>query len=117
MRDDQSIIALISQFEDVTDPMDLRDQRAFVCGNPESRPQSPRAECALESLYELVYSFSGARGNRHATGKPLEVRINPFSVCQFINLVKDDQRLLAVSVEFFGHSIDRFHLLVHARVT
>ena len=35
MRDDQSIVPFISQFEDVTNPMDLRDQRAFVCGNPE----------------------------------------------------------------------------------
>src|SRR5712675_1546134 len=76
MCDDQSIVPLISQFEDVTDSMDLRDQRAFVCGNPESRPQSPRTECAFESLHELVYLFTGARGNRHAAGKPLEVGIN-----------------------------------------
>ena len=90
MRDDQSIVPLISKFEDVTNPMNLRDQRAFVRGNPKSRPQSPRAECAFESLHEFVYSFSGARGNRHATGESLEVGINHFSVCQVINLVKDD---------------------------
>ena len=41
VRDDQSIVALISQFEDVTNPMDLRDQRAFVRGNPKPRAQSP----------------------------------------------------------------------------
>ncbi len=41
VRDHQSIIALISQFEDVTNPMDLRDQRAFVRGNPKPRTQSP----------------------------------------------------------------------------
>ena len=41
VRDDQSIVALVSQFEDVTNPMDLRDQRAFVRGNPKPRAQSP----------------------------------------------------------------------------
>ena len=33
VRDDQSIVAVVSEFEDVTDSMDLRDQRAFLSGN------------------------------------------------------------------------------------
>ena len=41
VRDDQSIVALVSQFEDVTNSMDLRDQRAFLRGNPKPRAQSP----------------------------------------------------------------------------
>ena len=80
MRDYQSIVALISQFEDVTNPMDLRDQRAFIRRNPKPRAQSPRAERAFESFNEFVYSFSGARGNRDAGGKSLEVRIDDFAI-------------------------------------
>jgi hypothetical protein len=34
VRDDHSIVALVSQFEDVTNSMDLRDQRTFLRGNP-----------------------------------------------------------------------------------
>src|SRR4029453_5761605 len=117
MRDDQSIVPLVSEFEDVTNPMDLRDQRAFVRRNPKPRAQSPRAECALERLHEVVYSFSGARGNRHASKKSLEVRIDDFSVRQIIDFVENDQRLLAISVEFFDPSIDRVDLLVDTRVT
>src|SRR3954452_4680297 len=97
--------------------MDLRDQRAFVRGNPESRAQSPGAERAFESLHELVYAFSGSRGNCDVTWESFEVRINHFSVCQIIDLVKHDQNLLAVSVEFFDYSINRFHLFVHTRMT
>jgi len=41
VRDDQSIIVLISQFQEVTDPMNLCDQRAFVRRNPKPRAQSP----------------------------------------------------------------------------
>jgi len=39
--DDQSIILLISQFENVTDPMDLCEQCTFICGNTKPRTQSP----------------------------------------------------------------------------
>ena len=35
VRDDQSIVAVVLEFEDVTNSMDLRDQRAFLRGNPE----------------------------------------------------------------------------------
>jgi hypothetical protein len=39
--DDQSIILLISQFENVTDPMDLCEQCTFICRNTKPRTQSP----------------------------------------------------------------------------
>src|SRR4029079_5674658 len=101
----------------MTDPVALRNQRAFGRRNAKLRAQSPRAECVLESFHELVYSFSGARGDRHATGNTHEVGINHFAVWQIINLIENDQRLLAVSVEFFDYPIDGFHLLVRTRVT
>jgi hypothetical protein len=41
VRDDRSVVCFVSQFEHVTYPMDLRDQRTFVCGNPKPRAQSP----------------------------------------------------------------------------
>src|SRR5260370_24022810 len=49
--------------------------------------------------------------------KTLRVRLRQFAIRQIINLIENNQSLLAVSVQFFNDAIDRSHLLVYARMT
>src|SRR5262249_56020907 len=100
----------------MADSMNLRDQRAFVCGNAKAGAQPPRAKGALESLHKFVYSFSGARGNGHAARKSPEVGIDDFTVLEIIDLIENDQSLFAESVQLFDHGIHGLHLLVHPRM-
>src|SRR5438093_9448487 len=117
VRNDQRVIALVSQFKHVTDSMNLGDQGRFTRWNTKTGAQSPRAERLFESLHKRVNAFSGARGDRDAPRKALHVRLGQFAIWQIIDLVENNQGLLAESVEFFDDSVDRFHLLIHAWMT
>src|SRR5438552_14149029 len=96
--------------------MNLRDQRRFIRWNTKARAQSPRSEHVLESLHEFVNSFSRARGDCDTTRKTLRVSVRQLAIRQIIDLVENDQSLFAESVQLFDHSVDCFHLLIHARM-
>src|ERR1043165_3537959 len=97
--------------------MDLGNQCSFIRWNTKPRTQPPRSERALERLHKLVHSFSRTRGDRDTRRKTFQVRLRQLAARQIIDLVENDQRLLAVSVKFFDRRIDRVHLLVPARMT
>src|SRR5881409_3432462 len=101
----------------MADSMNLRDQGRLIRWNTKTRTQPPRNKRLFESLHKLINPFSGARGYRDTPRKTLGVRLRQFAIRQIINLIKNDQSLLAVSIQFFNDAIDRFHLLVHTRMT
>ena len=108
MSDDQRLISFVPQFQHVTDSMNLGDQGRFTRWNTKTGAQPPRTERLFKSLHEFVNAFSCARGDRDAPWKPLHVRLRQFAVRQIIDLVENNQGLLAKSVEFFDDSVDRF---------
>src|ERR1041384_874424 len=100
----------------MADAMNLGDQRRFACRNFEMRTQSPCAQRILQRLHEFVYALARPRRKRDAAGKSSQICVDQFSIPKIIDLVKDDERLLAVSVELFDHRLDRFDLIVDPRM-
>src|SRR5437762_11204407 len=97
--------------------MNLRDQGRLIRWNTKTRTQPPRTKRLFESLHKLINSSSGASGYRYTPRKTLGVRLRQFAIRQIVNLIENNHCLLAVSVQFFDDAIDRFHLLVYARMT
>src|SRR6266542_1504588 len=115
--DNHRVVSFVPQLEHVADAMDLGDQGRFFRWNTKTRAQPPRTKRLFERLNELANSFSRARGYCDTPRKPFRVRLGQLAIRQIINLIKNDQSLLAVSVQFFNDAIDRFHLLVHTWMT
>src|SRR5215471_7167517 len=80
MGDDYGVTALIAQFQNVTDAMNLGNQRRFIRWNAKTRTQSPRSERVLQRLHEFVNSFSCTSGDCHTAWKTLRVRLGKFAV-------------------------------------
>src|SRR5437868_8555150 len=75
MRYNQGVVTIITQFEDMSHPVNLRYQRGFVYRNPKARAQSPRSERILQGLDKIVHTFSRPRRNRDASWKSFHVRL------------------------------------------
>src|SRR5438128_10381160 len=116
VRDDQRGFAFVPQLEYMTNAMNFGDQRRLACRNAETGAQSPRTERILQGLHEPVHAFARARGNRYASRKSFHISLSEFAILQIVDLVENDQGLFSKRVEFFNHSLDRFHLIVHARM-
>src|SRR6266478_698004 len=117
VRDNDGVVAFVAQFQDVADAVDLGDQGRFIRWNTKTRAQPPRTKRLLERLHKVVNSLSGARRYRDAPRKAFSVRLRQLAIRQIINLIENNHSLLPVSIQFLNDAIDRFHLLVYARMT
>jgi hypothetical protein len=90
VRDDQDMVILVTQFQNVPDPVDLGNERGFTGWDSEARTQSPLCQCVLQCLHQLANPCTGASGNGHAAGKSLHISVRQFAILEAVNLVKND---------------------------
>src|SRR5438046_10214643 len=94
------------ELEHVTDAMNLSDQRRFARGNPETRPQSPRAQRILQRLHQIVHAFASPCRDCYTSRKSFGVSLGQFAIRQVVDLVENDHRLLSERVEFLDHALE-----------
>ena len=117
MRDNQRGFAFVPQLEYMTNAMNFGDQRRLACRNAETGAQSPRAERILQGLHKPVHAFAGPRRDRYACRISFRVGLGQLTIGEIVDLIEDDQRLLPECIKFLDHALDRFHLIVHPRMT
>ncbi len=117
VRDNQRAFAFVPQLEYMTNPMNFGDQRRLACRNAETGAQSPRTERILQGLHEPVHAFAGPRRDRYACRISFRVGLGQLTIGEIVDLIEDDQRLLPECIKFLNHALDRFHLIIHPRMT
>src|SRR6266542_388968 len=75
VRNDQGVIAFVSQFKHVTNSMNLGDQGGFIRWNAKTGAQPPCTERVFQSLHQRVNAFSGSRFGK------LSILLNTIRVC------------------------------------
>ena len=81
------------------------------------RTQPPGTQGRLQSFDKLVDAPPGFGRNRDASGKSPAINRSQLRVFQQIDLVENNQCLLAKGIEFLDHAIDCRHLFVYPRMT